>query len=138
MNNQYDKELIIDIIEQMKFLGLEGFYLGKLDDKFLDSQNELKRSMDKIIVCLEWLDTGLGYFTYFAKDDCLASEIKEMIQNAQHPVIPLGCVITALLYFHNRIAINSNIESADLVFNLTYFEKLEREHRRRMIYEIDL
>ena len=61
--------------------------------------------MDKIIVCLKWLDSGLDYFTYFAKDDCLASEVKEMIQDNQHPVIPLGCVIIALLYFRERIEI---------------------------------
>jgi hypothetical protein len=138
MKNQYDKELIINIIEQTKFLGLEGFYLEKLDKKFQESQIELKQNIDKIIVCLEWLDNGLGYFTYFAQDECLASEVREMIQDDQNPVIPLGCVITALLYFRNRIVIDKNIISSDLMFTLPYDERMDRERSRRICYEMDL
>jgi hypothetical protein len=117
---------------------LGGFHLGELGKKFQESQDELKNHIDKIIICLEWLDTGLDCFTYFAKDDCLASEVKEMIQNDQHPVIPLGCVITALLYFRNRIAIDKEIISPDLIFALPYYKRMDRERSRRICYEMDL
>jgi len=138
MKQQYDIELIESIIDQTKNIGLDGFHPGEMEDNFQESQNELKKSIDKIIVCLEWLDRGLGYFTYFAKEECLASEVKEMIQNDQHPVIPLGCVITALLYFRGRIAINKNIISSDLIFSLPYYERMDRERSRRICYEMDL
>lgn len=138
MKNQYDMELVKNIIDQTNNLGLEGFHLGEIDEKFLESRNELKKNIDKIIVCLEWLDSGLDFFTYFAKDDCLASEVREMIQNNQHPVIPLGCVITALLYFRGRVVIKKNSVSSDLTFELPYYQKMARERSRRLCYEMDL
>ena len=138
MENQYDEEPITNIIDRAGNLGLEGFYLGERDEKFQESQNELKKSIDKIIVCLDWLDTGLDSFTYFAKEDCLASEVKEMIQDSHNPEIPLGCVIIALLYFCDRIVINKKRISQDLIFALPYDERMDRERSRRICYEMDL
>ena len=56
MKNNYDDELIIDVIEAIETLGIDGFHWGMPDEQFYKSQDELINSVDKIKICLDWID----------------------------------------------------------------------------------
>ncbi len=76
MKQQYDKELIINVIEAIEHLGIDGFHWGKKDKQFVKSQKELKKSIDKIIICLEWIDREYTLEAYIKAKGCKASELK--------------------------------------------------------------
>jgi hypothetical protein len=136
MKQQYDEELIIDVIDAIENLGIDGFHWQKKDDKFLNRQKELKKSIDKIIVCLDWLDEGLNYFTYFANYNCYASNVKDMIEKPDGPEIPLGCVITAILYNHNKLEYEKKVGCKDLRFRIHSTERDRLRNKARIIYEL--
>ena len=136
MKQQYEEELIINIIEAVENLGIDGFHWGKKDDKFLDKQKELKKSTDKIIICLDWLDEGLNYFTYFANYNCYASNVKEMIERPDGPEIPLGCVITAILYNYQKLEYEKEVGNKDLTFRLHSTDRNKLRNKARIIYEM--
>jgi len=136
MKQQYDEEQIINIIEAVENLSLDGFHWGKKDDKFLNIQKELTKSVDKITVCLDWLDEGLNYFTYFANYNCYASDVKEMIEKPDGPEIPLGCVITAILYNHQKLKYEKEVGSKDLKFRLHSTDRNKLRNKARIIYEL--
>lgn len=102
MKQQYDKELIINVIEAIEHLGIDGFHWGKRDSEFLKSQRELKKSIDKIIICLEWIDREYSLEAYIKAIGCRASELKRIIDANEETEIPLGCVITAISYNWHR------------------------------------
>jgi hypothetical protein len=102
MIQQYDKELIIDVIDAIENLGIDGYSWSKKDKQFVKSQKELKKSMDKIIICLEWIDREYTLEAYIKAKGCKASELKRIIEANEETDIPLGCVITALSYNHHR------------------------------------
>jgi len=136
MKNDYDKEQIVFIIEAVENLGLDGFHWGDRDEEFRKSQKELKNSVDKILVCLEWLDEYLTYFTYFANYYCYASEVKDMIENPGEEEIPLGCVITAILYNYQKLEYEKEVGSKDLIFRLPSSTRDKLESKKRRIYEL--
>ena len=136
MKQQYDEELIINIIEAVENLGIDGFHWGKKDDKFLNRQKELKKSIDKIIICLDWLDKGLNYFTYFENYNCYASDVKEMIENSSNMKIKLGCVITAILYNYQKLEYEKEVGSKDLKFRLPSTDRDKLRNKARIIYEM--
>ena len=116
MNNQYDKELIIDIIEAIETLGIGGFYWGKKDIEFTKSQEELKKSIDKIIICLEWIDREYTLEAYMKATGLKASELKRGIEASEETEIPLGCVITAIAINHHRFRYIKTIGWEDIIF----------------------
>ena len=136
MKQQYDEELIINIIEAVENLSIDGFHWDKKDDKFLNIQKELKKSIYKIIVCLDWLDKYLDYFTYFANYNCYASDVKEMIEKPDGPEIPLGCVITAILYNYQKLEYEKEVGSKDLKFRLPSTVSNKLRNKARIIYEL--
>jgi hypothetical protein len=136
MKQQYDEELIIDVIDAIENLGIDGFHWQKKDDKFLNRQKELKKSTDKIIICLDWLDNYLNYFTYFANYNCYASNVKDMIEKPDGPEIPLGCVITAILYNHQKLGYEKEVGSKDLKFRLPDTDRNKLRNKARIIYEL--
>ena len=96
MKKEYNKEQIIYIIEAVENLGIDGFHWEELDEKFIESQNELKNSVDEIIICLKWIDKCLYLLTDFSKLKCYASEIKETMDSSSKEEMPLGCIIVLL------------------------------------------
>ena len=136
MKNEYDKEMIIYTIEAVENLGIDGFHWEERDEQFRKSQDELKQSVDKIIVCLEWLDEYLNYFTYFSNYNCYASNVKEMIEIRGKRQIPLGCVIAAILYNHQKLGYEKEIGNKDLVFRIPSTERDRLEIKKRIIYEL--
>ena len=136
MKNKYDKEMIIYTIEAVENLGIDGLHWGEKDDKFLKKQKELKKSVDKIIVCLDWLDEYLNYFTYFSNYNCYASNVKEMIEIRGKRQIPLGCVIAAIMYNYKRLRYEKEIGNKDLVFRIPSTERDRLEIKKRIIYEL--
>jgi hypothetical protein len=136
MKKQYDKEMIIYTIEAVENLGINGFHWGKRDNKFLKSQDELKLSVDKIIVCLDWLDEGLNYFTYFANYNCYASDVKKMIEQGGEIEIPLGCIITAIMYNYQKLDYEKECGKKDLTFRLPSHIRDKIEIKKRIIYDL--
>ncbi len=136
MKNEYDEEQIINTIEAVENLGIDGFHWRKKDEKFLDKQKELKKSIDKIIVCLDWLDEYLNYFTYFANYNCYASDVKEMIELRGNRDAPLGCVITAILYNHQKLENEKEVGKKDLTFRVPSHIRNKLETKKRIIYEL--
>lgn len=116
MNNQYDKELIIDVIEAIETLGIDGFYWGKKDKEFIKGQEELKRSTDKIIICLEWIDREYTLEAYMKASGLRASELKRGIEASEETEIPLGCVITAIAINHHRFRYLKTAGMEDIIF----------------------
>ena len=116
MNNQYDKELIIDVIEAIETLGIDGFHWGKKDKEFIKSQEELKRSTDKIIICLKWIDREYTLEAYMKASGLRASELKRGIEAWEETEIPLGCVITAIAINHHRFRYIKTIGWEDIIF----------------------
>jgi hypothetical protein len=102
MNNQYDKELIIDVIEAIETLGIDGFHWGNKDKEFIKSQEELEESIDKIIICLEWIDKEFTPGKYIKAKGERASELKGLIDFKEDMDMPLGCVIAAIIYNRDR------------------------------------
>ena len=88
MKNQYDKELIIDVIEAIETLGIDGFHWGKKDKEFSKSQEELKKSIDKIIICLEWIDREYTLEAYMKASGLRARELKRGIEASEETEIP--------------------------------------------------
>ena len=138
MKKEYNKEHIIYIIEAVENLGIDGFHWEELDEKFLECQNELKNSVDEIIYCLESIERSLSHNTYYAEYDCYASEVKEMVENDQHPVISLGSIIAALLYLRGRIQYEIIPLKSDLKFRLPEAERMDRVRSRKICYEMGL
>jgi hypothetical protein len=136
MKNDCDRELIVYTIEALENLGLDGFHWGKRDEEFRKSQEELENSIDKVLVCLEWLDEHLTYFTYFANDYCYASKVKDIIENHREEQIPLGCVITAILYNSQKLEYEKEYGSKDLIFRHPSTVRDKLESRKRRIYEL--
>ena len=136
MKQQYDEELIINIIEAVENLGIDGFHWGKKDDKFLHRQKELKKSIDKIIVCLDWLDKSLNYFTYFSNYNCYASDVREMIETPDTGRISLGCVIAAVMYNYQKLEYEKEGGNKDLIFRIPSTERDRLRNKARIIYEL--
>ena len=116
MKNQYDKELIIDVIEAIETLGINGFHWGNKDKEFIKSQEELKNSVDKIIICLEWIDREYTLEAYMKATGLRASELKRGIEASEETEIPLGCVITAIAFNHHRFRYIKTIGWEDIIF----------------------
>jgi hypothetical protein len=102
MNNQYDKELIIDVIEAIETLGIDGFHWGYNDKELPNSREELKMALDKIIICLEHIDKEFTPDQYIKAKGERASELKGLIDFKEDMDIPLGCVIAAIIYNRDR------------------------------------
>jgi hypothetical protein len=136
MKNKYDKEMIIYTIEAVENLGIDGFHWEERDEQFRKSQDELKQSVDKIIVCLEWLDEYLNYFTYFSNYNCYASDVREMIETPDTGRISLGCVIAAVMYNYQKLQHEKEIGNKDLVFRIPSTERDRLEIKKRIIYEL--
>jgi len=92
--------------------------------------------MDKIIVCLDWLEEGLNYFTYFSNYNCYASDVKEMIGLRDKRETPLGCVITAILYNHQKLEYEKEVGNKDLTFRLPSTDRNKLRNKARIIYEM--
>jgi hypothetical protein len=116
MKNQYDKELIIDVIEAIETLGIDGFYWGIKDNEFTKSQEELKKSIDKIIICLEWIDREFTLEAYMKATGLKASELKRGIEASEETEIPLGCVITAIAFNYHRFRYLKTAGMEDIIF----------------------
>ena len=116
MKQQYDKEQIINIIEAVEILGIDGFHWDKKDDKFLKKQKELKKSIDKIIICLEWIDREYTLEAYIKANGCRASQLQKIIEANEETKIPLGCVITALSYNCHRFRFQKLVGWEDMIF----------------------
>ena len=116
MKNQYDKELIIDVIEAIETLGIDGFHWGKKDKEFSKSQEELKKSIDKIIICLEWIDREYTLEAYIRASGCNASKLQQIIELNEGTEIPLGCVITAIAYNYHRFRYLKTAGMEDIIF----------------------
>lgn len=116
MKNQYDKELIIDVIEAIETLGINGFHWGKKDKEFIKGQEELKKSIDKIIICLEWVDREYTLEAYMKASGLRASELKRGIEASEETEIPLGCVITAIAINHHRFRYIKTAGWEDIIF----------------------
>ncbi len=116
MKNQYDKELIIDVIEAIETLGINGFHWGNRDKEFIKDQEELKKSTDKIIICLEWIDREYTLEAYMKASGLRASELKRGIEASEETEIPLGCVITAIAINHHRFRYIKTTGWEDIIF----------------------
>jgi hypothetical protein len=116
MNNQYDEELIIDVIEAIETLGIDGFHWGKKDKEFSKSQEELINSVDKIITCLEWIDREYTLEAYIKATGLKASELKRGIEASEETEIPLGCVITAIAFNYHRFRYSRTTGWEDIIF----------------------
>jgi hypothetical protein len=116
MKNQYDKDLIINVIEAIKHLGINGFHWGKRDENFFKSQDELINSVDKIIICLEWIDREYTIEAYIKANGLRASQLKIAIEASENIDIPLGCVITAIAFNHHRFRYTKTTGWKDIVF----------------------
>ena len=136
MKKEYNKEHIIYIIEAVENLGIDGFHWEELDEKFIESQKELKKSVDEIIVCLEWIDECLYLLTDFSKPTCYASEIKETMDSSSKEEIPLGCIIAALMHNYDMITYEKKVGLKDLIFCLPDNERERLRREARIIYEL--
>lgn len=116
MNNQYDKELITEVIEAIETLGIDGYHWGKRDEDFFKSQDELINSVDKIIICLDWIDREYTLEAYIRASGCNASKLQQIIELNEGTEIPLGCVITALAYNHHRFRYQKTAGIKDVIF----------------------
>lgn len=116
MKNLYDKELIVDVIEAIETLGIDGFHWDKRNEEFIKSQNELKNSIDKIIICLEWIDREYTLEAYIKANGLRASQLKKAIEASEEIDIPLGCVITAIAYNYHRFRYIKTTGWEDIVF----------------------
>lgn len=102
MKSDYDENQIVEVIEAIEHLGIDGFHWGKRDEEFIKSQNALKNSVDKIIICLEWIDREYSLEAYIKAKGNNASELQKMIESIEETDIPLGCVIVAIAFNHHR------------------------------------
>ena len=116
MKQQYDKKLIINVIEAIENLGLDGFHWGKRDEHFFKSQDELMGSVEKIIICLEWIDREYTLEAYMKATGLKASQLKRAIEASEDIDIPLGCVITAIEYNYNRFRFQKLAGWEDMIF----------------------
>ena len=116
MKNQYDDELIIDVIEAIETLGIDGFHWGKRDEQFYKSQDELINSVDKIKICLDWIDREYTLEAYIKANGLRASQLKKGIEASEEIDIPLGCVITAIAYNHHRFRYIKTAGWEDIIF----------------------
>jgi hypothetical protein len=116
MKNQYDENLILDVIEAIETLGVDGFHWGKKDKEFSKSQEELINSVDKIITCLEWIDREYTLEAYIRASGCNASKLQQIIELNEGTEIPLGCVITALAYNYHRFRYLKTVGEKDVIF----------------------
>ncbi|HCY77721.1 MAG TPA: hypothetical protein DHV28_17555 [Ignavibacteriales bacterium] len=116
MNNQFDKELIIDVIEAIETLCIDGFHWGKKDKEFSKSQEELKKSIDKIIICLEWIDREYTLEAYMKASGLRAGELKRGIEASEETEMPLGCVITAIAFNYHRFRYIKTMGWEDIIF----------------------
>jgi hypothetical protein len=116
MKNQYDEELIINVIEAIETLGIDGFHWGKKDKQFVKDQKELKNSIDKIIICLEWIDREYTLEAYMKATELKASELKRGIEASEETEIPLGCVITAIAFNYHRFRYIKTTGWEDMIF----------------------
>lgn len=116
MKQQYDIDLIINVIEAIEHLGIDGFYWGDRDENFFKSQDELINSVDKIITCLEWIDREYTLEAYIRANGVRASQIKSAIEAEEDIDIPLGCVITAIAFNHHRFRYLKTNGWGDIVF----------------------
>jgi len=116
MKQQYDRELIIDVIEAIETLGVDGFHWGKKDNEFSKSQEELINSVDKIITCLEWIDREYTLEAYIKATGLKASELKRGIEASEETEIPLGCVITAIAFNYHRFRYSRTTGWEDVIF----------------------
>ncbi|MBK6915022.1 MAG: hypothetical protein IPH11_15675 [Ignavibacteriales bacterium] len=135
MKQEFDKELIIDVIDAIEHLGIDGFHWGKRDEQFLESQNELKNNIDKIIICLEWIDREFTLEAYIKASGCRASELKRSIEFYKETDIPLGCVITAIAYNYHRFRYIKTTGWEDMVFYAPADIVRELKSRKR-IYDV--
>lgn len=102
MKDQFDEESVKYVVEAIEHLGIDGFHWGRRDEAFLKSQEELKNSVDKIIVCLKWIDRDITIEVYIKSTGRWAAKLKEAIEASEGIDIPLGCVITAIAYNFHR------------------------------------
>lgn len=137
MKQQYDKDLIINVIEAIEHLGVDGFYWGQRDENFFKSQDELINSVDKIIICLEWIDREYTLEAYIRANGVRASQIKNAIESEEDIDIPLGCVITAIAFNHHRFRYTKTTGWKDIVFyapaNIVKELKYQMKRRDRKI-----
>ena len=96
------KNLIIDVIEAIETLGVDGFHWGYNDKELRKSQEELKMSIDLIIICLDRIDKEFTPDIYILAKGRRASEIKRLIDFKDNIDMPLGCVIAAIIYNRDR------------------------------------
>jgi len=116
MKNQYDKELILNTIDAVEHLGINGFYWGNRDNEFLKSQKKLKQSIDKIIICLEWIDREYTLEAYIKANGCKASQLQKIIETNDETEMPLGCVIAAIAFNYHRFRYLKFSGLADITF----------------------
>ena len=116
MNNNYDEELIIDVIEAIETLGIDGFHWGKRDEQFYKSQDELINSVDKIKICLDWIDREYTLEAYIRASGLRASQLKRGIEASEEIDIPLGCAITAIAYNYHRFRYIKTAGWEDIIF----------------------
>jgi len=116
MKNQFDKDLIVNVIEAIETLGIDGFHWGNKDKQFVKSQKELKKSIDKIIICLEWIDREYTLEAYIKASGCKASQLQKIIEGNEETQIPLGCVITAIAYNYHRFRYIITAGMEDIIF----------------------
>jgi len=116
MKNNYDEELIINVIEAIEHLGIEGFHWDKRDEQFYKSQDELINSVDKIKICLDWIDREYTLEAYIKASGLRASQLKRAIEASEDIDIPLGCVITAIAYNYHRFRYLKFTGLKDIVF----------------------
>jgi len=135
MKQQYDKEQIINIIEAVENLGIDGLHWEKKDDKFLKKQKVLKKSIDKIIICLEWVDREYTLEAYINANGCRASQLQRIIGINEEMEIPLGCVITALSYNCHRFRFLKLHGWQDMIFCAPADIVRELKSRKR-IYDV--
>jgi len=116
MKQQYDKELIINVIEAIEHLGIDGFHWGKRDEQFYKSQDELINSVDKIKICLDWIDREYTLEAYIKASGLRASQLKRAMEASEGIEIPLGCLITAIAYNYHRFRFQKLAGWEDMIF----------------------
>ena len=135
MKQEYDEEQIINVIEAIEHLGIDGLHWGKKDKQFVQSQKELKKSIDKIIICLEWIDREYTLEAYIKANGCRASQLQKIIGSNEEMEIPLGCVITALSYNCHRFRFLKIHGWQDMLFFAPVDIVRELKSRKR-IYDV--
>ena len=109
MKQQYDKNLILDIIDAIENLGNDGFHWGKRDNEFLKRQKKLKQ-------CLYWIDREYTLEAYIKASGLRASQLKRAIEASEDIDIPLGCIITAIAYNYHRFRYIKTTGWEDMIF----------------------